>query len=92
MNAGRYLVAWVVMLVLLGLSIWSAFLRIGPWQPLAQFGIAVTQTAIVFIVFMRLPGRPSLKWVFAGAGFFWLIFLYGISMADYLTRSGLPKG
>jgi caa(3)-type oxidase subunit IV len=55
-----------------------------------QFGIAATQTAIVFILFMRLKGPPSLKWLFAGAGFFWLLFLYGFSMTDYATRRGWP--
>jgi hypothetical protein len=43
-----------------------------------------------FIVFMRLRGRPSLKWVFAAAGFFWLSFLYGLGIIDYATRSGFP--
>ena len=54
----------------------------------SQFGIAATQAAIVFILFMRLKGPPSLKWVFAGAGFFWLLFLYGLSTTDYATRRG----
>jgi cytochrome c oxidase subunit 4 len=85
-----YLIAWIVLLLLLGLSTLSAFLPLGVFQPIVQFGIAATQAAIIFIVFMRLRGRPSLKWVFAGAGFFWLLFLYGLSMADYATRGGLP--
>jgi cytochrome c oxidase subunit IV len=88
-SALTFLVAWAALLLLLGLSIASAYLEIGGLRPLVQFGIAATQTAIVFIVFMRLRGRPSLKWVFAGAGFFWLLFLYGLSMADYATRTGL---
>jgi hypothetical protein len=35
-------------------------------------------------------GRPSLKWVFAAAGFFWLMFLFGLATVDYATRSGFP--
>jgi hypothetical protein len=42
------------------------------------------------VLFMRLRGPPSLKWLFAGAGFFWLLFLYGLSMTDYATRHGWP--
>ena len=60
------------------------------WRPIVQFGIAATQAAIVFVLFMRLKGPPSLKWLFAGAGFFWLLFLYGLSMTDYATRRGWP--
>jgi hypothetical protein len=35
---------------------------------------------------MRLKGPPSSRWIFAGGGFFWLLFLYGLSMTDYATR------
>jgi cytochrome c oxidase subunit IV len=40
---------------------------------------------------MRLKAPPSLKWIFAGGGFFWLLFLYGLSMTDYATRRGWPS-
>jgi hypothetical protein len=46
----------------------------------------VSQAAIIFILFMRLKGPPSSRWIFAGGGFFWLLFLYGLSMTDYATR------
>ena len=85
-----YPIAWLVLMVLFGLSVFSAYRGLGPWQPVAQFGIAATQAAIVLVVFMRLKGRPSLRWVFAGAGFFWLLFLYGLSLPDYVTRAGWP--
>ena len=85
-----YLVAWLVLLVLLGLGVVSAYLPIGPLHPLVNFGIAATQVAIVFTVFMRLLGPPRIKWVFAGAGFFWLLFLFSLGVIDYLTRTGFP--
>jgi cytochrome c oxidase subunit 4 len=84
-----YMVAWLAML-LTGLSIVSAYLGLGVFAPIVEFGIAATQAAIVFILFMRLKGPPSLKWLFAGAGFFWLLFLYGLSATDYATRRGWP--
>jgi caa(3)-type oxidase subunit IV len=86
----QYVVAWLVLLLLTGLSLLSAFLGLGIYAPVIQFGIAATQAAIVFILFMRLKGPPSLKWIFAGAGFFWLSFLYGLSITDYATRRGWP--
>jgi len=85
-----YVLAWAVLLALLGLSVLSAYLDIGIFHPVVNFGIALTQTALVFILFMKLRGRPSLKWVFAGAGFFWLLLLFGMSAADYFTRQGFP--
>lgn len=85
-----YLIGWLVMLLLLGLSVASAYLDIGIFHPIVNFGIAATQAAIIFILFMRLRGRPSLKWVFAGAGFFWLAFLFALGVVDYATRTGYP--
>jgi caa(3)-type oxidase subunit IV len=83
-------IGWAVLLLLLGLSVLAAYQPIGIFQPIVHFGIAFTQAAIVFILFMKLRGRPSLKGVFAGAGFFWLMFLFGLSTVDYATRSGFP--
>jgi caa(3)-type oxidase subunit IV len=85
-----YVVAWVVLILLSGLSVLSAYLDIGAFHPVVNFGIAATQAAIILLVFMRLYGRPSLSWVFAGAGFFWLLFLFGLGLADYTTRTGFP--
>jgi caa(3)-type oxidase subunit IV len=85
-----FVLAWAVMLVLAGISLWTAFSGLGRWAPVLQFGIAAIQTAILFILFMRLKGPPSLKWVFAVTGFFWLSFLYGLSMTDYANRRGWP--
>jgi len=85
-----FVVAWIILLLLGGLSLWTAFLALGRWGPVVQFGIAAIQAAAVFILFMRLKGPPSLKWVFAFSGFFWLLFLYGLSMTDYTNRKGWP--
>lgn len=85
-----FVIAWIALLLLAGVSLWTAFLGLGFWGPIAQFGIAALQAAIVFILFMRLKGPPSLKWLFAFSGFFWLLFLYGLSMTDYSNRNGWP--
>jgi cytochrome c oxidase subunit 4 len=85
-----FVIAWIGLLLLAGLSFVTAFLGLGHWGPIAQFGIAALQAAAVFILFMRLKGPPSLKWVFAFSGFFWLLFLYGLSMTDYTNRKGWP--
>jgi len=85
-----FVIAWVLMLLMAGVSAWTAFLGMGIWAPIVQFGIAAIQTALLFSLFMRLKGAPSLKWVFAVSGFFWLLFLYGLSMTDYSNRQGWP--
>ena len=88
-----FVIAWVVMILLTAISIWIAFLGLGLYTPVIQYGIAATQASILFILFMRLKGPPNLKWIFAGSGFFWLMFLYGLTFTDYATRrpGGLPR-
>jgi caa(3)-type oxidase subunit IV len=85
-----FVIAWIALLVLAALNLWSAFWGIGHWGVMIQFGLAAAQAAVVFILFMRLKGPPSLKWVFAFSGFFWLLFLYGLGMTDYSNRRGWP--
>jgi cytochrome c oxidase subunit IV len=85
-----YVAGWLALLLLLGMSVASAYLAIGPMHAVANFGIAATQAVIVFVLFMKLRGKPSLKWLFAAAGFFWLLFLFGLGSIDYATRSGFP--
>lgn len=89
-SALPFVVAWIVILVTAGISAWTAFLGLGIWAVVVQFGIALIQTALLFVLFMRLKGAPSLKWVLAVSGFFWLLFLYGLSMTDYSNRQGFP--
>ena len=81
-----YIAAWIVLLALLGLSVGSAYLPLGGFHALANFGIAAIQAAIVFAVFMRLKNPPAIKWIFACAGFFWLFFLFSLGVIDFLTR------
>jgi len=78
------------MLALAGASALVAFLGLGLWANVFQFGVAAIQTAILFILFMRLKGPPTLKWMLAVSGFFWLMFLFGLSMTDYGDRTGWP--
>lgn len=89
-SLAAYGVAWVVLILLLGLSIFSAYLDIGIFHPIVNFGIAATQAAIIFVVFMRAHELPRLKWVFASAGFFWLLFMFGLGSIDYVSRTGWP--
>ncbi len=85
-----FVVAWLEILLTAGISAWTAFLGLGIWAPVIQFGIAAIQTALLFVLFMRLKSSPSLTSVFAVSGFFWLLFLYGLSMTDYSNRHGWP--
>jgi cytochrome c oxidase subunit 4 len=81
---------WTALVVLLAATLGLAYLPLGSGNLVVALAIAAAKGLIVALVFMRLAGRPSLRWVFAGAGLFWLCFLFGLGMTDYATRSLWP--
>ena len=48
--------------------------------------IAVCKGLLVILFFMHVRYSDKLTWVFAAAGFFWLLILIGGTMDDVLTR------
>jgi cytochrome c oxidase subunit 4 len=84
----RLLLSWLALLALLATTIFCAYLPLGIFNTLIGLAIAAVKALIVLAVFMELRRGPSLAWVFAGAGFFWLMILIVLSLTDYLTRAG----
>ena len=83
--------SWIALSVLLLATLGFAFVRLGSGNIVVALTIAAAKALIVACVFMELARRrPSLRWVFAGAGLFWLSFLYGLGMTDYATRHAAP--
>lgn len=82
--------SWLALLVLLCLTLGGAFLPLGRANIGVALAIAAVKGVIVVLVFMKLARGISLRWVFAGAGLLWLIFLFGLSLIDYATRQGWP--
>jgi cytochrome c oxidase subunit 4 len=72
---------------LLALTLGLAYVPLGHVNWAVGLAIAVTKALLVLIVFMELREGPSLKWAFAGAGFFWLAILFFLSATDYATRA-----
>ena len=82
----RLVLVWLVLVGLLAGNAALAFVGLGALAPFAHIAVAATMAAIVLVSFMELDRGVSLFWVFAGAGFFWLAFLFTLTAADYLTR------
>jgi cytochrome c oxidase subunit 4 len=41
---------------------------------------------LVLLYFMHLRYSSKLTWLFAGAGFVWLLIMIGLMMTDYISR------
>ena len=86
-----YITVWAGLLILLGLTVGAAYVPLGPFNTITAVSIAVTKAVIIALYFMHLRYSPRLIWVFAGAGFFWLLILFTLAMGDYETRRWMPS-
>jgi cytochrome c oxidase subunit IV len=68
------------------ITVWVAFFDLGPFNNVVMLGIACTKALLVVLYFMHVRWSTRLTWVFAGAGFFWLLILFSLTMADYMSR------
>jgi cytochrome c oxidase subunit IV len=86
-----YITVWVSLLVLLGLTVGAAYIPLGEFNTITAITIAVIKAVIIGLYFMHLRYSSRLNWVFAGAGFFWLLILFTLALGDYATRSRMPS-
>jgi cytochrome c oxidase subunit IV len=81
-----YLVIFVVLLMLTGITVAVAFVDLGALKTPVALGIAVIKATLILAFFMHLKGQNKLLLCFALAGFFWVGLLTLGTMDDYLTR------
>ena len=81
-----YFYAWIAIKLVLGLSWGTAYLALGIFNFWINIGCAFLMTALIAIFFMDLCQAPPLLRLAALVGFFWLMFLYVLTLADVLTR------
>lgn len=79
---------WIALLVLLGVNVALAHLPASSPRAFANLVLAAVQAMLMFVVFMRLNRSSALVRLTAGAAFFWMIFLFTMSGADFFTRQG----
>ncbi len=85
-NANRYVLAWVLLLVLLVLTIASSFVWLHGWNTPLNLLIAAMKAGLVAWVFMQLRHETTTIRLIAVAALLWLAILLGLSLADLLTR------
>jgi cytochrome c oxidase subunit 4 len=85
-----YFGVFAALMVLLGLTVWVAHVPLGAFNIYVAMSIAIVKAVLVVLYFMHVRYSSRLIWVVAGAGFVWLLLLFGFTMADYATRSWLP--
>ena len=88
----RYLIVWFSLIALTVTTTAIAFIDLGAeWNTVVALVIAVGKALLVILYFMHLRYSERLTWIFAGAGFFWLLILLGGTLDDVLTRQSSPR-
>jgi caa(3)-type oxidase subunit IV len=81
-----YYVVYGALLVLLVLTVAVAQFQLGVFGIVLALTIAIVKAVLVILYFMHLRDNSRLTWIFAGAGFVWLLLLFAFTMTDYLSR------
>ncbi len=85
-RAKAYVMTWIALLILLGLSAGSSLLPLGTFNLVSNFAIAALKAALVVLIFMRIARSAPMVHVVAAAGLVWLALLIGLSLGDFLAR------
>jgi len=68
------------------LTVFVAKFDLGPLNNVLMLTIACAKALLVVLFFMHVRWSTRLTWVVAGAGFFWLLIMFSITMSDYMSR------
>jgi cytochrome c oxidase subunit 4 len=81
-----YYTVFIALIIGTGLTVLAAEIDLGALNNVVMIAIAGTKALLVILFFLHVRWSTRLTWVVAGSGFFWLLILFGITMADYMSR------
>lgn len=84
-----YYMVFATLVLLTLITVDVAFYDLGILSIYVALTIATCKALLVIFYFMHVRYSSPLTWVFALAGFLWLIILIVLIMSDYLTRHWL---
>ena len=82
-----YVLVWLCLLLLLALTLGSAYLALGWMNTALHVLIAFTQASLVLLFSMHLRAAHPLLRIFATIGFFAIAILIALTLADVATRT-----
>ena len=82
-----YLKTFVALLGLLMLTVGANFLNLGSFNVVAAMLISLAKALLIILFFMEVRYSRPIVWLFAAAGFVWLVIMLFITLGDYYTRN-----
>jgi cytochrome c oxidase subunit 4 len=87
-SRGFYVAIGMSLLMLTAITVFAAFVNLGPLNPVVALLIATIKATLVVLFFMHVKGASEkMTGAVIVSGFFFLAILLSLSLADYLTRS-----
>ena len=84
-----YLMVFAILMVGTALTVWAAFVELGPFNDIVAMAIAATKATLVVLYFMHVRHSTRLTKITVVAGFLWLAILIALTLSDYFTRGFL---
>jgi cytochrome c oxidase subunit IV len=81
------LAAWAALVFLFMATLGSAYLPLGTGNVAINLGIAAAMIAVLGTFLMDLRNSAVLVRIIAAAGGLWIIIMFSLTFADYLSRS-----
>lgn len=88
--AGRFLLIWAIQVGLVFVSLAGALALAPGAAVFVTLGCAGVQAVLGLLFFMHLREATPLVRIYASVGFVWLLLMFGLTLADYLTRHQVP--
>ena len=85
-----YFFTWLALMAFLGLTLASSYIPMGPWNTVVNMGISCGKGILIALFFMHLVRAGALLRIASITALVFLAILFGLSSADYATRSISP--
>jgi cytochrome c oxidase subunit 4 len=85
-----YYLIFAALMVGTVLTVLVARFDLGPFNNIVMLTVACAKALLVVLFFMHVRWGTRLTMVVAASGFFWLLILFSITMADYMSRGWMP--
>lgn len=86
-----YFIVYVWLMLLMVLTIVAARLDLGAANIVVALLIAAVKAILVVLIFMHVKYGGKLVWIFSSAAFLWLGIMLTLTMADYVSRTWVPR-
>jgi cytochrome c oxidase subunit 4 len=86
-----YALVLVALVVLTFVTVGVSFIELSPgWHLTFGLLIGLVKASLVALFFMHLIHSPRLSWLIVFLALVWLLLLFALTFADYLSRGMIP--